>query len=515
MNTPTYDLLTEPWIPVLRADGSAAQVGLREALLQAHEIQGLTGETPLVVAALYRLLLAVLYRALGAPTLDSWEEIWRQGRFPTEALEAYLERWHARFDLFHPEHPFLQWPDERVQPKSVSALVPHMASGNNATLFDHHHAGEEVWLTPAEAARALLVALGFGLAGGMGMAPKDSSDAPWARGVIFLAEGNTLFETLMFNYLPMHYFEFESDPIKDRPFWEADNPFEPQRAFPLGITDYLTWPNRGLRLLPEQIGTQWRVRKVTMVKGLRLGRADLDPYKHYLPVENVKARSGWRLLRFQERRSLWRDSVTFLRFRDTAHRAPRPLLWMSDLAEEDIIERHARYRLMALGWATGPIDTEPRASGAKIHFYREEHFPLPVDYLVDPDLVEVLSEALNLAETRGRLLAQKLRLLAIYFLYPEMAKPDGCPRLVPEQREKVDDLTGHWGRTRAYWASLEIPFWGLLQGLPQEGTKALKEWQSAVQREFYHSFEQSVASLGQTPRSLKAAAFAESKRECY
>jgi len=119
MTQPSYDLLNEPWIPVLRADGRPAMLGLRDVLLQAHQLRGLAGETPLTTAALYRLLLVVLYRALGAPTMYSWEQLWEQGHFPAEALEEYLTRWQHRFDLFHPERPFLQWPDDRVKPKSV------------------------------------------------------------------------------------------------------------------------------------------------------------------------------------------------------------------------------------------------------------------------------------------------------------------------------------------------------------------------------------------------------------
>ncbi len=93
MTQPSYDLLTEPWIPVLRTDGTADSLGLRDVLHQAHQLRGLTGETPLVTASLYRLLLAVLYRALGTPTLDTWEDLWEQGRFPAQALDAYLSRW--------------------------------------------------------------------------------------------------------------------------------------------------------------------------------------------------------------------------------------------------------------------------------------------------------------------------------------------------------------------------------------------------------------------------------------
>ena len=496
MTQPSYDLLNEPWIPVLRADGTPAMLGLRDVLLQAHRLRGLAGETPLTTAALYRLLLAVLYRALGAPTTYSWERLWEQGRFPAEALEEYLTRWQHRFDLFHPERPFLQWPDDRVKPKSVIHLVPHMASGNNATLFDHHHEGQEVRLQPDEAARALLVALTFGLAGLSGL-PQKFTDAPWGRGIIFLAEGDTLFATLMFNFLPSHRTGLGmAEDSLDRPFWEAEHPFSPIRKYPLGITDYLTWPNRAVRLLPEPDGAGgWVVRQMTMAPGLVLASSVLDPYKHY----RVDEKRGYLVLRFQESRALWRDSAALLQLRQKekqTHRPPRPLIWLADLTENGVLPEHFRHLIMALGMANNQ---------AKIDFYREEHFPVPAEYLTTPALVQQLNEALVLAEAAGRVLGMALSRMATLILSPTADDPEGRK----PDRKDVSNLVGHWGGRRAYWAALEAPFWALLLALPQDGEKALQTWRETVQREALVAFNHVADALGKTPRVLKAVARAD------
>ena len=98
---PTYSLLTEPWIPVLDAgtdlretpDAPAVlrEVGLREALLRAHEIREVYTDSPLETIALNRLLLALaldVYQR--TPDADVWVGLWRAGLLPDGRLDAYL-----------------------------------------------------------------------------------------------------------------------------------------------------------------------------------------------------------------------------------------------------------------------------------------------------------------------------------------------------------------------------------------------------------------------------------------
>jgi hypothetical protein len=62
-----------------------------------------------------------------------------------------LLQWEQRFDLFDTSYPFYQaaalrkWP----QHSPVSKLLPELASGNNATLFDHTCDQHVCGLTPA------------------------------------------------------------------------------------------------------------------------------------------------------------------------------------------------------------------------------------------------------------------------------------------------------------------------------------------------------------------------------
>ena len=57
--TDSFNLLTEPWIPVLRANGSSARLGIREALAQAGRIRQIAASNPMDNVALLRFPPAV------------------------------------------------------------------------------------------------------------------------------------------------------------------------------------------------------------------------------------------------------------------------------------------------------------------------------------------------------------------------------------------------------------------------------------------------------------------------
>ena len=61
---PSFNLVDEPWIRVLRADRRLEQVSIRETLRRAHELLDLAGEVPTQDPPVLRLLLAVLPEVL-------------------------------------------------------------------------------------------------------------------------------------------------------------------------------------------------------------------------------------------------------------------------------------------------------------------------------------------------------------------------------------------------------------------------------------------------------------------
>src|SRR5208282_1654693 len=113
-----YSLIDEKWIPVRFPDGSRDELGVSETLLRAKDIAAIEDSSPLVVAALHRFLLAVLYRALdGPPDIEQAKQLFREV-LPDDTVTAYLEKWRPRFWLFDEKYPFYQVPNYEPKDKN-------------------------------------------------------------------------------------------------------------------------------------------------------------------------------------------------------------------------------------------------------------------------------------------------------------------------------------------------------------------------------------------------------------
>jgi CRISPR system Cascade subunit CasA len=485
----TFNLLESPWIPCTLQDGTPVELGLRDALVRAHELRELHGESPLVTASLHRLLLAVVHRTFDGPEdWEAWEELWLPGRWDAGQIDDYLSQWHHRFDLFDAERPFYQAADERVEePGPINRLIHEMAHGNMATLFDHHLETEEPALTPAEAGRALLAIQGFGL-GGFGMGRLSHTDAPCTGGVVFLVQGETLFETLALNLLryPDETLPGRADE-RDRPVWEMDEPFEPERSVPLGYLDYLTWQNRRILFFPETVNGDVVVRRMTEAPALRLIKDILDPMQHYAD----KGRGGPRPLSFREGRGLWRDSAALFQLQAEGFRPPRQFDWLANLVYEDCLAPHETRRYLAMGMSK---------SRAKVNFYRSERMPLPLAYLQNTDLVARLTQALEMAEAVARQLWGAARTLATLILSPEADREEGRK----PAREDLDQLTSQWSVERHYWVQLETPFLETMETLPHDADGALTAWQETLHRSAWAAFDRVTDQVSHDPQKLKA-----------
>src|SRR3712207_6734522 len=117
---PGYDLVHEPWIPVLGQGGSSSTTSLLGILTNAHRYLGLAWQAPLEAVALFRQVLLPVYldAVFIEPSCDppsdedQWAELWAAGsldRWPSWAgkspdeeppITGYLRRYHDRFDVF-------------------------------------------------------------------------------------------------------------------------------------------------------------------------------------------------------------------------------------------------------------------------------------------------------------------------------------------------------------------------------------------------------------------------------
>lgn len=490
----SFDLIGQPWIPCVRSDGVPVDLGLRDTLVDAHHLREVAGESPLVTLSLYRLLLAILTRVFAPRDLSRWHQLQEAGRWDPAALDDYFCKWRSRLNLFDSERPFYQTKDARVRSKSVASMIAEIASGANATLFDHHTELGGLALSPPAAARAVVAAQSCSLAGLSGL-PEKFTDSTCARGVIFFVEGDSLFETLLLNLIPYPSETRLPSTPDDAPAWEMGDPFVPERSLPLGYLDYLTWQSRRVLVQPEEGEAGIVVKKMTWAPGLRL-EADLrDPMKRY----RIDPKRGPMCLRFSEERALWRDSATLFQLRHAAQGIPPAALeHVANLVESEYLAAHQARRCLALGMANDQ---------AKVEFCRAERLPLPLQYLRKDEekTLSHLTDALEWAEGVGRALRRAAFKMADEWLKGQRPDGAGGGKRRESGKDPRDALVEHWGVERHYWADLEVGFRHLLLALPDDATNAGLVWQQLLRRTAWTSFEESEAALGGSPAALRAS----------
>lgn len=301
---PTFNLLDEAWIEVLRTDGSPTTVSITELLENAEHYKRLAASLETTNFALLRVLLAILYRSWDNPQWRNmmaaskhWQKKWDARSVFDDEVQDYLDEFYERFDLRHPERPFLQVADlhtSRNEWKSLDILIPD--AGEVGDLFSMRT--EISSLSPANAAAYLIHANVFDFSGiksgavgddrvkgGRGY-PIGIGWAGWLGGTTL--EGDNLLETLLLNYVP-HREQAGSD--EDVPVWELeptltsaarpgfeDNSLVAKAAGPVEL---LTWPQRRLRL-------RWEGDQVT---GVLISNGDA---LGYTIQDNVETMSPWR-----------------------------------------------------------------------------------------------------------------------------------------------------------------------------------------------------------------------------
>jgi len=475
--TLSYNLIDQPWVACITTEGQYIELGLRDVLVQAHHIRTVVGQTPIESVAIYPLALAILYRAF--PHLNGqkdWKAMWHRGAFDAEAVEGYLSAWYARFDLFAEQHPFYQSEDERVKPKSILYLAD--AIGGTGTLFIHKDEQQQPIWSCAKTATALLVAQQFRLGGGISGKETDNfRDSPYARGILFWAQGITLFETLMLNLIPLNSVKAFAVSAEDRPAWEMDDPFDPPRGIPLGYLDYLTWQNNRIKLYRSS--DESGVMECRIAPSKYLDEAVVSPQKRYVKSEKKDKEDKtipFSFMYFNENRALWREYHSLLQL-DNYHvtRPPAVVDWVAR-----VHDGHPP-TLLAVGQL---------ADQAKPIFYRQEALPLPNALLSNEQSVMVIANAMTLAnEVREKVLYSGLKKFAEGILKRGgEGKPDPA---------NVTSLMTHWNIEAVYWERLEPHFWELVTMLGEgDGNNAIESWKAILQTVVNETFAMACQIAG-------------------
>lgn len=491
--TPTFNLTEEPWVVCLDLDGAEQTLSLRDVLVRAHELTEIQGDPP-VAAALLRLLVAVVHRVLDGPkTMEEWAAAWRTGCLKEATVDAYLERWKHRFDLFSSTEPFFQALLPDTSQKPPAALDPAAACGHNATLFDHSMDGEPSAMSAAVAARALVALQSFtagGLLSGETGGRTSGKAGVLAGAWVYVVTGPSLFHTLLLN-TPLY------DPASERPFppegtdapvWERPVPAAAQTRSPAGWLDLLTYPARRVQLVA---GVD-RALDAAAVSAVALTDGDR-------PAESWSARGreqnlafrettqGWAQRRPSEGRDLWRDADVLLRAQPDEFARPRIIEHVARLVHEGVISGELRLGLDAYALATDQ---------AKYLYWRHQRLPLRSRLFDASDEAQIVADALATAEGVAADLTLGVAELA--------GRPlgAGLDREEKQRRRKSVALA-----MADYWAHLGSAFNRFVAELAETGS-GLESWSESVQAAARKVWQEWAASVPESPDGFRREAVA-------
>ncbi len=492
-----FNLIDEKWIPVRFLDGTRDKegLGIREILLRARDIAGIEDSSPLVVAALHRFLLAVLYRALEGPTdIEQAKQLFRDG-LPAEKITAYLDKWRPRFWLFDEKYPFGQVPSFKPKKwRAWTALAVEYNADTAKVLFDHTNEAAPGSIKPAAAARWLLATQTFAVSTGKSEI-SHTGTAPSAGSMMAIPMGQNLQDTLIFSLIPQNRMVTQDD----IPLWER----EPESLEKLktkirmpdkktggvkdraiergaaGICDLYTWQTRSI-LFKESLDGD--ISELGFASGIGYKESvELDPMLGYaikeVADEETKEKVKKRIsLRFEEK-GIWRDFDSLLP--DNEHLAPRVIENAVMLSKVD--RKRSPRGVMILGQKYYP----PRPN---IAYWRKEHFVFPGAISGDRNIRHEIREILIEAEKSGDVLNSACEAFAKDILRHGERKVE---------KDDIRNVVKQLAALPQYWSTMEAKFHEILQHYTNE--KSLDEieleWLQAVRVALKEAWEQHRASV--------------------
>ncbi|NLW70928.1 MAG: type I-E CRISPR-associated protein Cse1/CasA [Eubacteriaceae bacterium] len=394
-----YNLMYEPWIPVRTLAGEFKKVGIKELIIDAHNIEQITDASPMREYGIYRLICALLMDMLRPEDSYDIDEIIDKGSFDEKQIDEYIslcESEGVSFDLFDENRPFLQcaynekW-DKGIPPKPVQAIDEMMPSGNNHLHFVH---GSDLAprITCEEAARALCAVYTFCTAG-----LKGSSNVYGAPPYFVMVQEDNLFKTLSGNILPVDYFVLSYD--DPAVIWRYKADIEPGKKIGnASILFGMTFPTRRIRLVEED----GFVTRVYLQKGL-----DFQGYDSWtgIHVPYQITTKGISSLKPRPEREPWRCLGSIL---DCDNTAPQILKFKRDY---HTFENY--YKLRVYGVATSSADYLQA---------QQDEFGIPAEILRQNNRVYALKKELQFIEEAGNML--KFYITGTYSLTDDKKKKE-------------------------------------------------------------------------------------------
>jgi CRISPR system Cascade subunit CasA len=362
-----FNLLQEPWIAVMDGkSGEKKEVSLIDLFRNAENYQTLAGEMQTQNFVILRFLLSIVQTVFSrydcdgnllpgieldeigrqaeavdeddledyrAAVSDCWNQLYSLGKFP-EIVIRYLNSWQDRFFLFDETHPFYQ-----VNKQEMDEILKHASKGkaqsvygktinrtiseseNKRALFApvsntaiNKRSRLDV-LTSDEIARWLLMYHSYSGTGDKVKYLNDNQGP--SKGWLFdlggiCLQGDTLFETLVMNYMPESPTEREDLAGRiQRPCWEYSGGEVVQRLYDGTAIDnlaelYTNW-SRAVYLDPDTDVSAPMHIDVVKLPEIDHSENSIEPMTIWKWNENGISKDHFTLKKHNAEQALWRS----------------------------------------------------------------------------------------------------------------------------------------------------------------------------------------------------------------
>lgn len=378
-----YSLLMQPWIPV-RQEGQFKHVGLLELFQSWDSLQDVCAANPPRQIVLYRFLIAIVHAALRGPsTPQDYTALWAD-RHLGERICAYLTQWVERFDLLHPEQPFLQ--DVSIAATIRQTPIGKAVYQDTNTPVIWFKPNDTPWLYLPEAAQELLRMQSLEL-GGRKSDAITAGPGRWTQGRHVFPIGASLRETFLLNLK-----SYESTD-NDQPAWEKDNPYGTGERHPAGYLDWLTYCER--RILLTVHGD--KVTHLRLASGWKPSAGSGSTYDQHQAFRFLSKDKVWLPLLFNPQRQLWDDSEAILHTIQDSNYRPKIFDWLDNNRK---LKDPQPVRVLGFAHAGG-------TNTAKAVHWADDVLVVPEPILENADVWEWVEGAIMWARQFGQVFTNK------------------------------------------------------------------------------------------------------------
>ncbi|MBD2037763.1 type I-E CRISPR-associated protein Cse1/CasA [Leptolyngbya sp. FACHB-321] len=379
----SYSLLTEPWIPA-RQGGEVKSIGLLQLFQSWNSLHDLCAANPPRQIALYRFLIAIAHAAFRGPaTTQEYKALWVDRQLGDRICE-YLNQWANRFDLLHPDRPFLQ--DVRIATTIGQTPIGKAIYQDANTPIIWFKPSDTPWLALPDATQELLRMQSLEL-GGRKSDSITAGPGRWTQGRHVFPIGSSLRDTLLLNLSG-----YEASDI-DQPVWEKDTPYGIGERHPAGYLDWLTYCER--RILLTMQGD--KVTHLRLASGWKLPTGSSSTYDQHQAFRLLSKGQVWLPLLFNPQRQLWDDSEAILHTIEDNHYRPKIFDWLSNNRK---LLNPQPVRVLGFAHAGGTNTAKP------LH-WADDSLAVPESILEDADIWQWIEGAITWARHFGQVFTGK------------------------------------------------------------------------------------------------------------